>query len=131
MLREFNGYIGTSSKRNYIEVTKRTKEEKDTAMENRRSDILKSELDGLIGFRKVFDALATSKVPVVGHNLYLDLCYIYHNFFGSLPDDVNVFKQNLNSTLTKNLFDTKLIAERHPTLQVFIINLEIYKKHQP
>lgn len=67
--KEFNGFIGTFSKHTYVELVRYTEEERAEAAATSRSIILKRELEDLVGFRRVVDALVDSKVPLVGHNL--------------------------------------------------------------
>jgi poly(A)-specific ribonuclease len=83
-------------------------------------------LEELVGFRKVIDAISEAKVPIVGHNMYLgelkltqDLCYFFHNFHKRLPDQVEVFHEQLQ-TLFPRLYDTKFLAQDNPVIQVKI-----------
>lgn len=41
--------------------------------------------DKLIGFSKFFNLLMDKKLPLVGHNLLLDLMMMYQQFIGPLP----------------------------------------------
>ncbi|KAL9101008.1 MAG: hypothetical protein Q9163_003693 [Psora crenata] len=51
-----------------------------------------------------------SKPTLVGHNLFLDLIYLYACFFGPLPDDVEEF-QAIMGTLFPLIIDTKYLAD--------------------
>lgn len=42
-------------------------------------------LDSYIGFSKVFKYLVDLKKPIVGHNILLDLMYMYKLFYKPLP----------------------------------------------
>lgn len=116
--REFNGYVGCQSKRTVIELTKLTEEERQAALGNSKKNQLKQELNELIGFRNVVDAISKAKVPVVGHNLFLDLCYFYHNFYKPLPKSFVEFKEEAHC-LFPFIFDTKYVASTNSAIQVF------------
>ncbi|KAG8185035.1 hypothetical protein JTE90_017058 [Oedothorax gibbosus] len=72
----------------------------------------KNEKDGLIdfylGFTKVFRLLKSSKKPIVGHNLLMDLLLFYQNFHKPLPENFSEFKKELHSVFP-NVFDTRYI----------------------
>jgi hypothetical protein len=85
----------------------------------RRAELTRSiaEVDALvddaIGARRVLDAISASKVPVVGHNLFLDLGHCAAKFVGPLPENVCDFATQMK-TLFPVIFDTKhLIAASH------------------
>ncbi|KAG8531494.1 uncharacterized protein KY384_003123 [Bacidia gigantensis] len=50
------------------------------------------------------------KPMLVGHNLFLDLIFIYECFFGTLPDRVEQFQANLASIFSM-IVDTKYLAD--------------------
>ena len=57
------------------------------------------------------DESAEEKKPIlVGHNLFLDLIYIYKCFFGPLPDQLEVFR-SIMSALFPLIIDTKYLAD--------------------
>jgi hypothetical protein len=64
----------------------------------------------LVGVRKVFDALSQSGVPLVGHNMFLDLCYIYQNFYKKLPATFEDFQAGLQNSFP-DFYDSKYVAE--------------------
>jgi CAF1 family ribonuclease len=43
------------------------------------------EFDKLIGFGKFFNLLMDKKLPLIGHNLLLDLMMMFQQFIGPLP----------------------------------------------
>lgn len=45
----------------------------------------KALLDSFLGFSKVFKLLVELKKPIVGHNILLDLMYMYKLFYKPLP----------------------------------------------
>ena len=64
-------------------------------------------------FVRRLDDLRTSlqqrKSILVGHNCFLDLIYIYNNFYGPLPDTVEEFQEALHA-LFPMIIDTKYLA---------------------
>lgn len=75
----------------------------------------------MIGFRKVIDFLSSSGKPVVGHNMFLDLCHCFHHFHRDLPNEYQDFKQSA-AKLFPNLFDTKYLCSNAPSFQEYVKN---------
>lgn len=63
----------------------------------------------MIGFTQIIKLLIKSQKPLVGHNLYLDLLYIYNTFIGPLPEDYMEFKKFVHS-LYPAIYDTRYIS---------------------
>jgi hypothetical protein len=61
------------------------------------------------GFRRVFSLLVDAKKPVVGHNCWFDLLFMYASFQGALPPSLGEFKSEL-ALLFPVILDTKHIA---------------------
>lgn len=55
------------------------------------------------------ESLQQRKSILVGHNCFLDLIYIYKNFYGPLPDTVEEFQEAIH-TLFPIIVDTKYMA---------------------
>jgi hypothetical protein len=51
------------------------------------------------------------------HNLMLDLCFVYHNFYRSLPKKYTEFKANVHEIFPL-IIDTKLVAQNSSKIQV-------------
>lgn len=66
-------------------------------------------IDNLLGFTKIFRDLVALKKPIVGHNCYHDLLLLIDNFYTSLPEKYNEFKE-LVLQLFPAVFDTKSIS---------------------
>jgi len=47
------------------------------------------------GFASVMQCLTTCNKPVVGHNMLLDLTYLYQQFIGNLPASVDEFREQV------------------------------------
>lgn len=60
----------------------------------------KKEKDNLmfthVGFTNVVKLLINSKKPLVGHNCYFDLLFLYSHFIDTLPYSYDDFKKSLN-----------------------------------
>jgi preprotein translocase subunit SecD len=70
--REFSA-LGCSTKRKFVEVMKLTVEQRQKNLSESRNQVQFKELDQLLGFSKIFNALAEAKKPLVGHNMYLGI----------------------------------------------------------
>jgi poly(A)-specific ribonuclease len=126
--REFNGYVGCTWKRTCVELEKLTEEGRNDSLRLSRSNVLRDELNELIGFRKVIDALIEAKKPLVGHNmlhgkclLMIDLCHIFHHFYRSIPVEFEDFQSQIHEIFPV-IIDTKMIAYSAPSLQSLINN---------
>ena len=72
-----------------------------------------NELDMAVGFSKVVRKLSSSRKPVVGHNLMMDLCFLVNQFITPLPESLKEFKNILKENLPY-ICDTKLMANTAP-----------------
>lgn len=68
------------------------------------------------GFAHVMRALARCRKPVVGHNMLLDLAYMYHQFVGALPPTFHEFREKLLQLLPAGVVDTKHLAKQLPNV---------------
>jgi poly(A)-specific ribonuclease len=60
-------------------------------------------------FNETKAALKTKNHVIVGHNLFMDLVYLYKTFVGTLPSRVEEFQQEING-LFPFIIDTKYLA---------------------
>ena len=67
------------------------------------------ELLEIIGFTEIIMMLIKTPKPLVGHNLYLDILYIYNTFIEPLPESYDEFKKLFHS-LFSELYDTKYMS---------------------
>lgn len=72
-------------------------------------------LENLKGFTRVF-TLLKGGVPIIGHNMLLDLLLIHDKFYKPLPETCEEFKKNINK-IFPCVFDTKHIC--NTTRQLF------------
>jgi len=70
----------------------------------------KDQFESLIGFTSVFQLLLDCKKPMVGHNCYFDLLFLYSHFLEQLPYSFDEFKKNLTKSFPE-IYDTKFIFE--------------------
>ncbi|CAL8069192.1 unnamed protein product [Orchesella dallaii] len=76
----------------------------------------------LRGFSTIVDVISERKIPVVGHNMILDLMYFFHQFCSDLPEQYVDFKTEVVKFLPV-IFDTKYMTVRcrrmlkHPSLK--------------
>lgn len=59
--------------------------------------------------KELQEALKKKSHILVGHNLFIDLIFIYQTFFGTLPDQVTDFNKCVHELFPK-VFDTKYLA---------------------
>ncbi|BFY99781.1 hypothetical protein BsWGS_02821 [Bradybaena similaris] len=77
----------------------------------------------MLGFTRVFRMLQRARKPIVGHNLLMDLMFMYEKFHHPLPDNYRVFKEDIHA-LFPTIFDTKHINH---CLRKPLKSLEIFK----
>ncbi|KAI1290206.1 Target of EGR1 protein 1 [Halotydeus destructor] len=61
--------------------------------------------------RNVFLKLVQHKVPIAFHNGFLDLIFLYQNFYSELPSDLQVLLSDLRDMFPRGIYDTKYVAE--------------------
>ncbi|KAF0449770.1 ribonuclease CAF1 [Gigaspora margarita] len=61
--------------------------------------------------RSIFFHILTRNVPIVVHNGFLDLIYIYYSFYAELPEKLSTFIADLTEMFPAGIVDTKYIAD--------------------
>ncbi|XP_046840547.1 poly(A)-specific ribonuclease PNLDC1-like isoform X2 [Xenia sp. Carnegie-2017] len=61
------------------------------------------------GFSRVFDLLVKFKKPLLGHNIFTDVLFMYEKFHKALPDEYHQFKRDIHE-LFPCIIDTKHLA---------------------
>jgi len=62
-----------------------------------------------VGVRRVFEALANSRKPIIGHACLYDLMFAFSHFEGPLPESFSDFKKSV-CDLFPSVYDTQLLA---------------------
>ena len=72
---------------------------------------MEDDLQQRVGLRHVIDAMVESKKPIVGHNCWLDLAFLYNSFVSrTLPDQLEEYLDNLHAKFPC-IADTKYIIQ--------------------
>ena len=80
-------------------------EDEDKTQENFISKQIEEEL----GFTNYIKYLSSKSLPLIGHNIYFDLMFIYDKFISDLPSDFYTFKTSLHKYFPI-IYDTKAIS---------------------
>ena len=59
-----------------------------------------------IGIGLVVDLLLRKKVPIIGHNCFLDLLHMYHKFVKPVDEDLESFRRDFHADFP-SVYDTK------------------------
>ena len=68
-------------------------------------DLVNNEL----GFSIFIEYLISKEIPIIGHNIYMDLMFIYDKLIDDLPEDFYEYKQSIHKFFPI-IYDTKTIA---------------------
>ncbi|KAI9333585.1 ribonuclease H-like domain-containing protein [Obelidium mucronatum] len=119
----FNQTLSTRSRQKEIHVSRLSAVERQRLLngEDEQKAKLAGELEYLIGFRRVIELISKSHKPLVGHNMYLDLCQTIQKFCFALPPTVGEFKELCHSTFPI-IYDTKLIANTDQKIKELVTN---------
>ncbi|KAK9323744.1 ribonuclease H-like domain-containing protein [Lipomyces orientalis] len=107
MLRQSYPRLYGLGRHNFIQI--RRKSNNNSAEDAKRVEKynnLMSDANEYAGVRHIFDHISRAKVPIVGHNVFVDLINIYAKFLGSLPTSVEEFAHQVN-LLFPTVIDTK------------------------
>lgn len=66
-----------------------------------------------LGFTKVIEMLAESRKPLIGHNMMMDMGFIFRQFLsetGNLPATFADFVKQWKKTFSQQLYDTKVLS---------------------
>lgn len=89
----------------------------------RRNELEERKKDEVFGFSLIFEHIWKSKKRMVGHNCFLDLMYLYHNFIQPLPENYFDYKKILSQS-GNSFYDTKYIALHNPHFATGATRLE-------
>ena len=98
----------------YITITKQSKKETEDLYAKMREK-LNDKIHKYMGFTKLWDILKDNiqayRIPVVGHNLLVDLMYLYNHLERKIDRNFFTFREQVHSHIFPFIFDTKLIAD--------------------
>ena len=86
----------------------------------------KDEEDSLIS--KLLLHLIRSQKPIIFHNGFIDLVFLYSNFYGPLPKTLNSFVADLSEMFVGGIYDTKNMAESIMTESATYLEYIFHKK---
>lgn len=84
-------------------------ESRAAALEEEKQQFEKA-LEEQIGFRRVMDCIIDKRIPVIGHNCWVDFLHFYQKFIdNNLPSSLQGFKEEILKCFPK-IIDTKYLA---------------------
>jgi len=101
---------------NRLVVREVTREQRQQLLEEKIAK-KRAEFETAIGFRRVIEMMCRSGKPLVGHNMFLDLMYLYELFHRDLPMDCSEWQVELHK-LYPQIYDTKYLALFVPGIKV-------------
>ena len=116
-----------------VSKEKRKKLEEDGTEE----EMDKKLIDKMKGFSKLLQFISDSGKPLIGHNCFLDLIKLFHQFFNHLPVKYKDFKKQIHH-LFPIIFDTKniclnvqkKISKVHPELEHVFTSSNLNELHE-
>ena len=76
---------------------------------NKSEEKINELIEDELGFSLYIDYLCKKQIPIIGHNIYYDMMFVYDKLIGDLPDDFYSFKQKVHEYFPK-IYDTKYIS---------------------
>lgn len=92
-----------------IVIEKITKQKRDELNQSENENEIRQMIDMLLGFTKVFRLIVQFKKPLVFHNGFMDLLFMYEKFVEPLPETMKEFTRNVNEMFPL-IYDTKHIS---------------------
>ncbi|KAM4585049.1 poly(A)-specific ribonuclease PARN [Odontesthes bonariensis] len=125
--------LETEKKERYIQVSK-VDEEESKRKKQQEVEREQEKLNDAVGFSRVIHAISKSGKLVVGHNMLLDVMHTIHQFYCSLPENLQDFKE-VTMCVFPRLLDTKLMASTQPFKELItntsLAELEKQAKESP
>ena len=75
--------------------------------EENTENLIKDEL----GFSNLFEYLINKKIPLIGHNIYFDMMFLYDKLIDDLPEKFYDFKKEIHKHFPQ-IYDTKFISSK-------------------
>ena len=76
---------------------------------NKEEKKIKELVQDELGFSLYIEYLCQKKIPIIGHNIYYDMMFLYDKLIGDLPDDFYSYKQKIHEYFPY-IYDTKYIS---------------------
>ena len=76
--------------------------------EENTENLIKDEL----GFSNLFEYLINKKIPLIGHNIYFDMMFLYDKLIDDLPEKFYDFKKEIHKHFPQ-IYDTKFISSKY------------------
>lgn len=77
--------------------------------EKSKESIIEKQIEEELGFTNYIKYLSSKSIPLIGHNIYFDLMFLYDKFLSDLPSDFYTFKSSLHKYFPI-IYDTKAIS---------------------
>ena len=77
--------------------------------EKTQENFISKQIEEELGFTNYIKYLSSKSLPLIGHNIYFDLMFIYDKFISDLPSDFYTFKTSLHKYFPI-IYDTKAIS---------------------
>ncbi|ELT87068.1 hypothetical protein CAPTEDRAFT_222843 [Capitella teleta] len=108
-LRQRFSNIWITAEKGKILVQRVTTDERIKMEEDSKQAEEKKITKKMLGFTQVFRSLIKSKKPLIGHNCFTDLLFLYEKCYQPLPESYLTYKAKLH-TLFPIIYDTKSIS---------------------
>lgn len=79
--------------------------------------------------RKIFEELIRVRKPIVVHNGFGDLIYMYECLYASCPTKLSAFLSDLSEMFPSGIYDTKVVAQFYEKLDSSFLEYVVKKFH--
>jgi hypothetical protein len=90
-------------------VVERISGTKRVELENSDPNDTRKMINLMLGFTRIFRLIVQFKKPLIFHNGFMDILFLYEKFYEPLPETFGLFKNRVNNMFPL-MYDTKLIS---------------------